>query len=180
MTARKLGTVLMTFALVLFLAQFVPYGRAHENPPEGTPAQFDSPVTEDLARRACFDCHSNRTRWPWYASIAPISWRIQNHVIEGREKLNFTAFDATTENMVDAAGEAGESVTKGEMPPKDYLLMHSEARLTPEESATLARGLDATFAAFVEERGRADRREVRLKNARPEEAGGTERDEHRD
>lgn len=180
MIAHKLGTVLMTFVLVLSLSQFVPYGREHTNPPDGTPASFNSPVTEDLARRACFDCHSNRTRWPWYASIAPISWRIQHHVVEGRERLNFTAFDATTETMADAAGEAGESVTKGEMPPKDYLLMHSEARLTPAESATLARGLDATFAAFVQERSRAGRREVRPKNAGPEETGGTERGEHRD
>jgi len=180
MTARKLGTVLIAVALVIFVAQFVPYGREHRNPPDGTLASFDSPVTEELARRACFDCHSNRTRWPWYASIAPISWRIQHHVIEGREKLNLTAFDATTEKMADAAGEAGESVTKGKMPPKDYLLMHSEARLTPAESATLARGLDATFAGFVQERSGAGRREVRPENAGPEEMGGTGRGEHRD
>ena len=180
MTARKLGTVLTTLLLVLVLAQFVPYGREHTNPPDGTPASFDSPVTQELARRACFDCHSNRTRWPWYASIAPISWRIQRHVIEGREKLNFTAFDATAESVADAAGEAGESVTKGEMPPKDYLLMHSEARLTPAESATLATGLDATFAEFAQERSRAGRREVRPKNAGPDETGETERGEHRD
>jgi hypothetical protein len=179
-TAPKLGTVLMTFVLGLFLAQLVPYGREHTNPPDGIPASFDSPVTEDLARRACFDCHSNRTRWPWYASIAPISWRIQRHVIEGREKLNFTAFDATTENMVDAAGEAGESVTKGEMPPKDYLLVHSEARLTPEESATLATGLDATFSQFLQEGTRTGHQKTRPKNAGPHETDGTERGEHRD
>ena len=93
MSAPKLGTVLMVFVLVLFVAQFVPYGLEHTNPPDGALASFDSPATEDLARRACFDCHSNRTRWPWYASIAPISWRVQQHVIEGRKKLNFTAFE---------------------------------------------------------------------------------------
>ena len=147
MTARKLGTILMTLVLVLLVSQFVPYGREHTNPPDGTLAAFDSPATEELARRACFDCHSNRTRWPWYASIAPISWRIQHDVNEGREKLNFTAFEATSEKMTEEAGEAGESVTQGKMPPKDYLLMHSEARLTAAESAALARGLDATFSA---------------------------------
>ena len=176
--ARLVGTVLMAFVLVLFLVQLVPYGRGHTNPPDGTLASFDSPVTEDLARRACFDCHSNRTRWPWYASIAPISWRIQRHVTEGREKLNFTAFDATTEKAADAASEAGESVTKRKMPPKDYLLLHPEARLDPEESATLAKGLDATFAAFVQERGMSGGHEGDRRDKGPE--GGTESGEHRD
>jgi hypothetical protein len=159
-SARKLGIVLMAFVLVLFLAQVVPYGRQHANPPDGNLVSFDSPVTEDLAKRACFDCHSNRTRWPWYASIAPLSWRIQNHVTEGREKLNFTAFNPGSEEVADAAGEAGESVTEKEMPPKDYLLMHPEARLTREENAMLARGLDATFAAFVEGQGTEETDEV--------------------
>lgn len=163
--ARLTGTLLMAFVLVLFLAQLVPYGRQHTNPSDGTLASFDSPATQDLAKRACFDCHSNRTRWPWYASIAPISWRIQHHVTEGREKLNFTAFDPTTEKVTDAAAEAGESVTKGKMPPGDYLLLHPEARLSPEESAMLAKGLDVTFAPFVQAHGRD---------------GGIERSEHRD
>ena len=171
MVTRKLGAVLMAFVLVLVLAQLVPYGRDHTNPPDGTLASFDSPVTRDLARRACFDCHSNRTRWPWYASIAPASWRISHHVAEGREKLNFTAFDPTAEKVAEAAGEAGETVTRRTMPPRDYLLMHPEARLTPEESAALAKGLDATFVAFGEQRGRS---------GHAEEPGGSEHGNHRD
>jgi len=147
---RALGTALVAIVFIVLLAQVVPYGRAHVNPPDGAQTAFDSQATQDLATRACFDCHSNRTRWPWYSSIAPISWRIQHDVNEGREKLNFTAFDATGK-MADAAGESGEEVTKGEMPPKDYLLMHPEARLTPAERALLARGLGATFAAFARE-----------------------------
>lgn len=152
-TTRKLGAVLVALAAVLVAAQFVPYGRQHVNPPDRLVTSFDSPATDDLARRACFDCHSNQTRWPWYASIAPVSWRIQKHVDEGREKLNFSAFDPANEKVADAAGEAGESVTKGEMPPRDYLLMHPEARLTVAEKAALTRGLDATFASFVGREG---------------------------
>jgi heme-binding protein len=166
MSNRKIVTFSIAVALVLLLAQLVPYGREHTNPPEGTLASFDSPVTKDLAQRACFDCHSNRTRWPWYASVAPISWRIHHHVAEGREKLNFSAFDPAIEKVADAAGEAGQSVTRREMPPVDYLVMHPEARLTLEERATLARGLDATFAAFVHEGDKAGGSEVGPKSDR--------------
>jgi hypothetical protein len=144
-----------TALVVLFLAiQLVPFGRAHTNPPNARLAAWDSPRTEDLARRACFDCHSNETRWPWYASIAPVSWRIQSHVVEGREKLNFTAFDPGREKVAEAAEEAGEVVTKGEMPPRDYLLLHPEARLTAAEKQALAAGLQATFAGFGEHASR--------------------------
>jgi heme-binding protein len=145
--------LLMIFAvliLVLGAVQLVPYGRDHTNPPDGAVAAFDSPQTRALAERACFDCHSNHTKWPWYASLAPVSWRIQRHVDEGRDKLNFTAFAAGNEDMTEAAGEASETITKGEMPPADYLLMHPEARLSPSEKAALVTGLDSTFAAFAE------------------------------
>jgi hypothetical protein len=158
--ARKLKTGLVTLAAVLVAIQFVPYGRQHTNPSDGVLASFDSPSTRDLAARACFDCHSNRTQWPWYSSIAPISWRVQRHVDEGREALNFSAFDPTREEVAEAAGEAGETVAEREMPPNDYLLMHPEARLTPVERQALTRGLEATFAEFVSiheaERGEKD------------------------
>lgn len=157
--ARTLALFVLVPALVLIALQLVPYGRSHVNPPDGALASFDSPETEALAARACFDCHSNRTKWPWYASIAPISWRIQSHVDEGREALNFTAFQSGSEEMTEAAGEARESITGGEMPPRDYLLMHPEARLSAVEKAALVRGLNATFVAFGErEEGVGDRR----------------------
>lgn len=153
-TTRKLGLALTVSVLLFAALQVVPYGRDHTNPPDGTLATFDAPGTEQLAKRACYDCHSNRTKWPWYSAIAPISWRIQSHVQEGREKLNFTAFNAASKDMAEAAGEAGETITKGEMPPADYLLAHPEARLTAAEKRTLAAGLDKTFAAFAENEGR--------------------------
>jgi hypothetical protein len=154
LATRRLGLALGVPILLLAVLQLVPYGRNHSNPPDGTLASFDSPGTEQLAKRACYDCHSNRTNWPWYSAIAPVSWRIQRHVDEGREKLNFTAFNAANADMADAAGEAGETVTKGEMPPADYQLAHPESRLTAAEKQTLVAGLDRTFAAFAEGGGK--------------------------
>lgn len=168
--SRKLALGLSVPVLLFAAIQLVPYGRAHTNPPDGTLIAFDSPRTEELAKRACFDCHSNRTKWPWYSNLAPISWRIQTHVDEGREHLNLTAFDAASERMADAAGEAGEVIEKREMPPADYLLAHPEARLTAAEKLELAAGLDRTLAPFAEGGGRRGRG--------GEGAEGAEREEH--
>ena len=139
--------------LLLAAIQLVPYGRNRVPPPDGRMVTFDSPRTEDLARRACFDCHSNRTRWPWYSSIAPLSWRMQSHVDRARAVLNFTALDTSTKKRAAAPGRASDKVTKRIMPLGEYLYLRPEARLNHAERADLARGLDTTFAAFPRGRG---------------------------
>ncbi|MCA9729534.1 MAG: heme-binding domain-containing protein [Candidatus Eisenbacteria bacterium] len=144
MTRQRLtGSIVGALAVALLAIQLVPYGRQHTNPPVTGVPQWDSPRTEELARRACFDCHSHETRWPWYASIAPVSWRVQSHVDEGREHLDFSAFDRVQRHADDAA----EMVTEGEMPPWDYAMMHPEARLSDTEKQELIRGLTATFGS---------------------------------
>jgi len=173
---RTLALVLGVSVLLFAAIQLVPYGRNHANPPDGSLVAFDSPATEDLAKRACYDCHSNRTKWPWYSNIAPLSWRIQKHVDEGREKLNLTAFDPAAKEMSEAAGEAGETVTKGEMPPNDYLLAHPEARLTVAEKKTLVAGLDRTFAAFAEGGEKAGNGEKGAKGEREDHERGEDKD----
>ena len=60
--------------------QAVPYGRDHTNPPVIVEPAWDSPRTRELAVRACFDCHSNETKWPSYSHVAPLSWVVQRHV----------------------------------------------------------------------------------------------------
>jgi hypothetical protein len=147
MRTRLLWRVVWLGLTALTLAQLVPYGRSHLNPPLLRPAQWDSQATEQLARRACFDCHSHETRWPWYANVAPASWRVQHDVGEGREHLNFSALTAHNERSADAIHEAGETVTGKQMPPWDYLLLHPAARLTDAERVALAAGLGRTLAA---------------------------------
>lgn len=133
------------FSLValLVLAQFVPYGRAHTNRPVHAEPSWDGPTTRELARRACFDCHSNETRWPWYSYVAPASWLVQHDVDEGREVLNFSEWNRPYEE----AGEAAETVLERTMPPRAYLLLHPEANLTDAQRRQLADGLNATLGA---------------------------------
>jgi hypothetical protein len=126
---------------LFLLLQAVPYGRAHENPSVVREPPWDSPRTRELAVRACFDCHSNETAWPWYSNVAPASWYVQRHVEEGRRQLNFSEFGIGHQEI----GHTDEVVRNGEMPPGYYTPLHPSARLSDAERDELMRGLQATF-----------------------------------
>lgn len=127
--------------LMLALIQMVPFGRDHTNPVVAAEPPWDSQQTRDLAARACFDCHSNETEWPWYTNVAPVSWLTYRDVVEGREVLNFSEWDRPQKK----ANEAVETLLEGEMPPWYYLPTHPEANLSAEEIAALAEGLRRTI-----------------------------------
>jgi hypothetical protein len=134
-------------ALILILLfglgiQFIPYGRNHSNPPVIAEPNWDSPRTRELFFRACADCHSNETVWPWYSNIAPVSWLIQRDVEEGRAKFNISAWNVSGENEGD---DAAETVQKGTMPPAMYALFRPSARLSTQEKNEFIKGLAATF-----------------------------------
>lgn len=131
---------LVVIAGGLLVVQLVPYGRDHDNPPVVAEPSWDSTQTRELAVRACFDCHSNETEWPWYSNVAPISWLVQRDVEEGREELNYSEWNRAQEGE-----ESAETVREGSMPLRSYLLTHPEARLTDAELTALANGLAATF-----------------------------------
>jgi len=112
-----------------------------DNPPITMEPDWDTPRTRELAVTACFDCHSNQTRWPWYTSLPIVSAIAANNVHEGRQELNFSTWDRPQKE----ATEAGEAIQEGEMPPADYLLLHGEADLSPADKQALVAGLRATF-----------------------------------
>lgn len=142
MFKKILRFAILAIVVLLVLIQLVPYGRAHTNPPVVQEPAWDSPTTRTLAKRACFDCHSNETAWPWYTNVAPVSWMIQRHVDEGRQKLNFSDWGNSRERELD---EIAEVILEGEMPLPNYLPMHPEARLTPAEKQALIDGLNASL-----------------------------------
>ena len=126
------------------LIQLVPFGRNHTNPPVLQEPAWDSPQTQELFTRACADCHSNTTVWPWYSNVAPVSWLVYNDTMEGRQKFNVSEWNRPQEG-----DEAAKLVSEGEMPPAIYLPTHPEARLTAAEKEQLIRGLQATFGGQV-------------------------------
>lgn len=143
------STVIRLGILLFAVAQIVPVRPARMNPPVAAEPSWDSAATRELARRACFDCHSNETQWPAYSRIAPISWLIAWDVSEGRAELNFSEWQRPQKE----AAEASKTLLEGEMPPRLYRLMHTHARLVESDRAALARGLTATLGSSAGESG---------------------------
>jgi len=146
MSKRKiLLSILGVIMLVIVGIQLIPYGRNHTNPPVQAEAQWASLRTRELFARACADCHSNETIWPWYSNLAPVSWLVQRDVDEGREKFNISVAGSEGD-------EAAEKVSEGEMPPLQYTLLHPAANLAASEKQELIQGLLATFGGESSER----------------------------
>ena len=148
MKRADLLRVAAVFGGILLAVQLVPYGWRRTNPPVVAEPDWDSPRTRELFQRACADCHSNRTKWPWYSRVAPISWLIVKDVEQGRSHLNVSEWNRRQKD----AHEAAEELRDGKMPLPIYLPAHPEARLSAAEKAELVRGLEATFGS--ERRGR--------------------------
>jgi Haem-binding domain len=122
--------------VLLVLAQLVRVDRT--NPPvmSDVPAP---PEVKAALRRACYDCHSNETAWPWYSQVAPISWLLAYDVGEGREDLNFSTWQQYDEKKrKKKLKETVETVNEGEMPPWYYVLVHPDARLPDRDRQALA------------------------------------------
>ncbi len=139
---RNLLVGVLALVVAFALMQLVPYRTS--NPKKRQEPQWDSPRTRELSVRACFNCHSNEVRTPWYGRIAPVSWWLTNHVDEGRAALNFSEWKGPDR---ESARDAAETVRDGSMPPSYYTWfgLHSDAKLTPAERDELARGLVATL-----------------------------------
>ena len=97
----------------------------------------------DLVKGACYDCHSYTTDYPWYAYVAPMSFIVQDHIVEGREHLNFSQWDkyATDKH----AGEAGKELEEGEMPPGYFRLMHGHGRMSDADKQKLVAWFNANL-----------------------------------
>ena len=134
---------------MLVVLQLVPYGWWHENPPVVQDAPWPDAATAELARDACYDCHSNESSWPLYSYVAPMSWLVRADVERGRDELNFSDWQEDAEEAEDAV----EALQEGSMPPARYELLHPGARLSSAEVATLVAALDA-IAADDDHRGR--------------------------
>ena len=134
---------------VAVLLQLVPYGRDHTNPPVTQDAPWPDGRSRELATTACYDCHSNQTRWPPQSFVAPFSWLLARDVAQGRAALNFSTWDDDDNEADDAA----VAIADGEMPPRRYLLAHPDAALSEAERQVLVEALEAMDRA----RGGGDR-----------------------
>lgn len=93
-------------------------------------------------QRACQNCHSHETAWPWYARVAPVSWLVRKDVSDGRRYLNFSRWpEYGTTGQSQLLALAADDLASGTMPPRRYLWLHPEARLTDPQRTSLREAL---------------------------------------
>lgn len=120
--------VILVLVVIFVGIQFIPVERT--NPPIQNEITAP-PEVKAILKKACYDCHSNETNWVWYTKIAPVSFLTASDVNEGRRHLNFSNWNVSKEAK--AKEKIWEEISEEQMPLWQYKIMHSEAKLTPEE-----------------------------------------------
>lgn len=93
---------------------------------------------QKVLQASCYDCHSNKTNYPWYANIQPLAWWLNSHIKEGKSELNFNEFGAYSKRrQLSKLKAIGESIRDGSMPLSSYTIMHKNAKLSAEEKQTI-------------------------------------------
>jgi Haem-binding domain len=139
---KVLRWFLLGIVLAFIVVQFVPVERT--NPPVEEEVSAPANVRAML-RRACYDCHSNETRWPWYSHVAPVSWLVAHDVHEARKHLNFSTWNQyDPKRQARKLHEVWEEVEEGEMPLWYYLAIHRDAALSDADRALLRAWATAT------------------------------------
>lgn len=127
--------------VALLVAQF--HRPAMDNPREVGAETLETRLAppenvRQILEKACANCHSNRTAWPWYSAVAPASWLVANDVREGRAHLNFSEWGRYRRSrQITALNMIMSAVDKGEMPPIQYTMLHRGAALTGQDKETL-------------------------------------------
>lgn len=135
---RWAGIALAAALAVIWAAGELAYPA--RNPPQRHSGTILSAQGDATLRQACFDCHSNETRHPWYRHLPVAGLVMGQHIRQGRTELNFSLWDAMDASAHrKAIHEALEAVQEREMPMAEYRLLHPEARLAVETLATLER-----------------------------------------
>lgn len=148
-----LKNILLILVVVLVLIQFIrPKANVSTDPtPAALKAHYPLPDSvESILATACYDCHSNNSRYPWYDKVAPASWLVAYHIKGGKRHLNFDTFDDyPVKRKVKRLKDISETIEKGEMPISTYTAVHKDARLTPAQKKILmdwADGLSRSIA----------------------------------
>ena len=142
-------------AFVIVLAGMQLIRPAKTNPPIRSNHEIHASLAldSDVARvlsRSCNDCHSNRTTWPWYSSVAPVSWLVISDVNRGRAALNFSEWGAyRADKQREHLSEICKEVSEGEMPGFSYTLMHRDTKLSKAEVAAVCRWTQTTAQTLL-------------------------------
>ena len=138
--------LLWTILIILVAIQFVPVNREIPKSDENNDFLVMTQAPEDvqiLMRNACYDCHSNETNWPWYSHIAPISFVIVEHIVDGKDHLNFSNWSTYDfEDYPSILKHMKKEIERGGMPLAGYTLIHTDAKMTDERKALILNWID--------------------------------------
>lgn len=120
-----------------------------------TAIQDVPPDVQQILKVSCYDCHSNKTRYPWYDQVQPVAWFLHDHVVEGKKELNFSEFATyPTYRRYKKFKEIQKEIQEDEMPLFSYTIPHRDARLSPEQksivinwAASAQREMEAKYPA---------------------------------
>lgn len=143
---RTIWVVVSILVVIVLLVTLIPI-LLETNPPVVAEPKWDSPQTRALAVRACYDCHSNETQWPWFTRLPGVSSLIVADVVRGRNHLNFSEWSATGGRREGGnPREVAREIQRGSMPPGNYLVLHPEANLSAVEKQQLIDGLQKSLS----------------------------------
>lgn len=149
---KAFKVVLIVLLVVLIVIQFFHPAKniATAQSPNHIAAVYNQPDNvRSILNKACNDCHSNNTQYPWYNNIQPVAWWLDHHVQEGKHELNFDEFGTyPLRKQYHKLEELTEMVKEGEMPLSSYTLIHTNASLTDKEKATLTGWADSIRAVM--------------------------------
>ena len=133
MLKKTLLVLLIIFVIIQFFRPEKNISAA--NQPQALKQQYAIPASvESLLQEACYDCHSNNTRYLWCAEVQPVAWYLADHVKEGKAELNFDEFLSYPPRKQDhKLEEVVETQEEGSMPLSSYIAIHTDANLTPKE-----------------------------------------------
>jgi cytochrome c len=140
---RPWTVAVLTVAAVVGLGFVHPFGNPRAEPPSGAGTLLQGTNMPGDARalliKKCADCHSYETRWPVYARVAPGSWLVERDVVEGRKHLNLSQWEETPADKQQVLmAKIVKEARSGDMPPRQYLLLHRSAKLTQNDIQKLS------------------------------------------
>ncbi|WP_368028594.1 heme-binding domain-containing protein [Arcobacter sp. s6] len=127
---------LFIFLIIFIVMQFIRPDRINIAVEKNMEIQTPIEITQIL-QNACYDCHSNETKWPWYSNIAPFSWVVTNHVTQGRKALNFSTWENYTQEEKEKKLKDIYRTAYASMPLPSYIYAHKEADLTKEQRSLI-------------------------------------------
>ncbi len=144
----------MALGLILVVIQFIRPAKnigTVEGPNDITHTVTVPIEVQNILQKSCNDCHSNNTQYPWYYNIQPVAWWLANHVNDGKRHLNFSEFNTyKTKRKLKKLKEIKEEIEDGEMPMDSYLWIHSNAKLTEVEKASLYKWVEESLITVAD------------------------------